>query len=291
MLRRPKLPMAFRERFIKTGRKGCRRVDTLLIGWWWGNRESTLSTFWFQLVWNLCACGQHTINFSYLVGGSVAAKHLKGFGSEYCLLPLRRNWRSSTLMAKPSLLSCLTVFLCSWIFSLLWLNLFLGTWGRPRRLKFFYNQGAGGGHREGRSVPERPIRVPLGDNSLFFLFLNPEEEQVWNEKGNKALDTEVNRKLRGGAQFWVRGNSVSLGIKLIVIDRWVWRGLHVLLFISFPPYYKWKNWDARGARIWTPTAWFQGLHPHPPCWSSPSTDPHPLYPCFPGHQTNCCSQR
>ena len=34
MLRRPKLPMAFRERFIKTGRKGCRRVDTLLIGWW-----------------------------------------------------------------------------------------------------------------------------------------------------------------------------------------------------------------------------------------------------------------
>ena len=51
----------------------------------------------------------------------------------------------------------------------------------------------------------------------FFLFLSPEEEQVWNKKGNKALDTEVNRKLSGGAQFWVGGNSISLGIKLIVM--------------------------------------------------------------------------
>ena len=121
------------------------------------------------------------------------------------LLPLRRNWRSSTLMAKLSLLSCLTVFLCSCIFSLLQLNLFFGTWGRPRRLKFFYNQEAGRGHREGRFVPERPSRVLLGDNFLFFffffLFLNPGEEQVWNEKGNKVLDTEINHKLSGGTQF------------------------------------------------------------------------------------------
>lgn len=64
-----------------------------------------------------------------------------------------------------------------------------------------------------------PLGSPLVTIPSFFLFLNPEEEQVWNEKGNKALDTEVNRKLRGGAQFWVRGNSVSLGIKLIVIDH------------------------------------------------------------------------
>ena len=35
-------------------------VDFLLIGWWWGKWESASSTFWFQLVWGLAACGQHT---------------------------------------------------------------------------------------------------------------------------------------------------------------------------------------------------------------------------------------
>ena len=60
-------------------------VDILLIGWWWGNRESAPSTFWFQPVWGLRACGQHTVNFFHLVGDSVSAKQLKGPGSEYSL--------------------------------------------------------------------------------------------------------------------------------------------------------------------------------------------------------------
>ena len=30
--------------------------------------ESQLSTFWFQLVWGLCAGGQHAVNFLHLVG-------------------------------------------------------------------------------------------------------------------------------------------------------------------------------------------------------------------------------
>ena len=33
--------------------------------------------FWFQLVWGLCACGLHTVNFFHLVGDSVSAKRLK----------------------------------------------------------------------------------------------------------------------------------------------------------------------------------------------------------------------
>ena len=50
---------------------------------------STSST-WFQLIWGLCACGQHEVNFSHLVGfHSAAAKHFKGHGSEYPLQPLR----------------------------------------------------------------------------------------------------------------------------------------------------------------------------------------------------------
>ena len=40
---------------------------------------------WFQLVWGLHACGQYAVNFFHLVGVSVYAKQLKGYGSEYYL--------------------------------------------------------------------------------------------------------------------------------------------------------------------------------------------------------------
>ena len=43
--------------------------------------------------------------------------------------------------------------------------------------------------------------VTISSFFFFFLFLNPGEEQVWNKKGNKVLDTEINHKLSGGAQF------------------------------------------------------------------------------------------
>ena len=59
-------------------------------------------------------------------------------------------------------MSCLTVFLCFCIFSLPLLNLFFGTQGRLRRLKFFYKHEAW--HNKGLelSVSERPHRVLLG---------------------------------------------------------------------------------------------------------------------------------
>ena len=58
--------------------RGCDQlVDILLIGWWGGKWESASSTFWFQQVWGLCACEQHTVNFSHLVRVSVSAKQLK----------------------------------------------------------------------------------------------------------------------------------------------------------------------------------------------------------------------
>ena len=52
ILKRPKLPMAFRQRFINIGRGRRLRcvcdqlVDILLIGWWWGNWESASSPSW-----------------------------------------------------------------------------------------------------------------------------------------------------------------------------------------------------------------------------------------------------
>ena len=62
----------------------------LLINWWWGKRESASLTSWFQPVWDLHACGQHTIHFSYLVGISVSAKWLKNI----MCIPW---WRTKTL--------------------------------------------------------------------------------------------------------------------------------------------------------------------------------------------------
>ena len=71
---------------VMVQRTGCdQHVDTLLISWWWGNWESASSTFWFQPVWGLHACRQHTVKFSHMVGISVSAKQLKGHGSEYYL--------------------------------------------------------------------------------------------------------------------------------------------------------------------------------------------------------------
>ena len=39
-------------------------LGILLNGWWWGYWESASSAFWFQSVWGLHACGQHTISSS-----------------------------------------------------------------------------------------------------------------------------------------------------------------------------------------------------------------------------------
>ena len=59
VLKRPECPKGFLEKVIKDRvREGscgacAQLVDILLIGWWWGNQESTSSTFWFQLVWEI----------------------------------------------------------------------------------------------------------------------------------------------------------------------------------------------------------------------------------------------
>ena len=66
------------ESFIVMVQRGCDQLMVVLwIGWWWGKWVSASLTFWFQLVWGLCACGQHTVNFSHLVRVSVSAKQLK----------------------------------------------------------------------------------------------------------------------------------------------------------------------------------------------------------------------
>ena len=84
---RPKLRSDFQEKVLKNriGERGCgvcdQLVDIFLIGWWWGNLESTSSTFCFQLVWGLRACGHHTVNsstwwgFQYLLKGSKDMAH------------------------------------------------------------------------------------------------------------------------------------------------------------------------------------------------------------------------
>ena len=52
-------------------------MDILLIGWWGGKWEPASSTLWFQPIWDLHTCGQHTVNFSHLEGASVWANSSK----------------------------------------------------------------------------------------------------------------------------------------------------------------------------------------------------------------------
>ena len=88
VLNRPKLPNGFQGMLLKTEwgmRKYDQLRDILLISWWWGNQESTSSTFCFQPVWGLHACGQHTVNFFHLMGVWVSEEWLKGYGSDYYL--------------------------------------------------------------------------------------------------------------------------------------------------------------------------------------------------------------
>ena len=114
-------------------------VNILLIGWWWGNWESIPSSFWFQPVWDLSACGQHTVSSSYQVGVSVSAKQLIRHAQNIIYSP-RGGTKGPRLcsMAKVIIiLFCLTVFLSFCIFSLLvtfilWFKFFQQTKGRQR---------------------------------------------------------------------------------------------------------------------------------------------------------------
>lgn len=58
ILKRPKIPLVFREEFLKAklGGWNSRVCNLLLIGWWEGLLESSASAFWFHPVWgpNLC---------------------------------------------------------------------------------------------------------------------------------------------------------------------------------------------------------------------------------------------
>ena len=71
------------------------------------------------------------------------------------------NWLNWTI----AVWFCLSVFLCFSIFLLLWLNLFFGTQGSPRRLKHFYKRKAGD---TGLLSPGKPPRVRLHFNSVFW---------------------------------------------------------------------------------------------------------------------------
>ena len=110
-------------------------VDVLLIGWWGDKWESASSTFWFQLVWGLRACGQHAVNFSHLAGVSVSAKQLKDIVMN---IPW---WGTRTLPQGCAIVSfdCSSLVLHplpSLISSCL--NLLLGTQGRSWRLNEAY---------------------------------------------------------------------------------------------------------------------------------------------------------
>ena len=97
------------------------------------------------------------------MGVSVSAKYLKDMAQDIIFGPGEKELKMFGLTAK------LLLFCLAWLFSFvsafshfLLLNLFFGTQGKLRRLKFFYKHEAW--HRKGLelSAPERPHRVLLG---------------------------------------------------------------------------------------------------------------------------------
>ena len=85
LLKTPELLDDFQGKVLKdrVRERGWEVLDQLvdiLIGWWWGNQGSISmsSNFWVQLVWGLCACGQHTVNFFSLVGANYKLVLAKG---------------------------------------------------------------------------------------------------------------------------------------------------------------------------------------------------------------------
>ena len=157
MLKRPKLPQGLSGKVhkdrVREGDCGVcdQLVDILLIGWWWGNRKSASSTFWFQLVWGLRAYGQHTVNFFHLEG----FQYLQNGSKDMVYSPWGRTKGPWLCLMVKVLLFCLA-----------WLFFFLSAFSHflikfILWLKVFYRQKASGGHGWG-SILGRPHMVLLG---------------------------------------------------------------------------------------------------------------------------------
>ena len=96
---------------------------------------------------------------------SISAKQLKRHGSEYYLQPLKRNWRSLTLLNGWSItiLSWLTVFLSAF-------SHFVNLWPK------FYRQKAGGGHMGGVVCSGK---APKGSCSVTLWLILPWREDTY----------------------------------------------------------------------------------------------------------------
>ena len=100
--------------FIVMVQRRCNQhVDILLIGWWWGNRGSTSSTFWLQPIWGLLACGQHTVNFLHLLEVSVPAEQLRDIFM--CIPWVGTRTRSQNCTIVSWLFPCLCIPSLPWL--------------------------------------------------------------------------------------------------------------------------------------------------------------------------------
>ena len=112
------LPKAVVRNLRVLERPGCDEVpNVFLIGRWWDNWESASSTFWFQPVWGLHACGQHPVDVFFPVGALAPVRELQGHSAEYYLQPLK-NGRSLTLL-NGWIFITVSFFLCIFFTSLI----------------------------------------------------------------------------------------------------------------------------------------------------------------------------
>ena len=179
MFRRPELPEGFQGKVLKTGwgRGGfwvCDRLlNVLLIGCWWGNWESTWGVSHHLLVPTCLVVCMLAISIQLTSSTWWGFQHLhhssKGMAQNIIWGGTKNPW--FCLMAK--LLFCIA-WLFSFLFSFFHFSdqiYFLELREALRRLKFFYRQEAGRGHKE--EVYSR--NVLKGINRYL---LSPYKEQV-----------------------------------------------------------------------------------------------------------------
>lgn len=138
-------------RLFKDKREGRRVCDQLVYNLLIGGGEVIRWCFISLLIPTLLglrAASQHAVNFFLLVEALVFAKQLKDEAQKNICSSwggTKSPWLCFIMLVNKLLLFCLTWLSCFCIFILIWLKLLFETQGRPRSLKFFYKQEAGGG--------------------------------------------------------------------------------------------------------------------------------------------------
>ena len=158
--------------------------------------ESQWSSFWFQPVWDLCACGLKTVSISHHGLGSWLLQNNSRYASDLLYISLQEE---------PKICDSIVLIINC-------LNLLFGTWEYQGDWSYFLN------------------KQETGDSKRLLYLLNPawfqcpvflDTPQSWGQqgqdnKGNKVLDREVHQKPGRGTWFLEELVSTSWNLNTVI---------------------------------------------------------------------------